>query len=103
MVPLSVQRAGLVPYETGLALQAELVAARKAGTIGDTLVLLPTTGLPIAGPSSSGEPEVGAGPEVYPYHSRTESRGPWSTRDGDVVSDANSASTRASIGAAPKG
>lgn len=40
MARLSVQRAGLVPYDAGLALQAELVAARKAGTIGDTLVLL---------------------------------------------------------------
>jgi lipoyl(octanoyl) transferase len=40
MVPLVVQRAGLVPYEAGLALQADLVAARKAGTIADTLVLL---------------------------------------------------------------
>lgn len=40
MTSLAVQRAGLVPYETGLALQAELVAARKTGTIPDTLVLL---------------------------------------------------------------
>ncbi len=40
MPPLRVQRAGLVPYETGLALQADLVAARKAGEIPDTLVLL---------------------------------------------------------------
>lgn len=37
---LRVQRAGLVPYEAGLALQADLVAARKAGSIPDTLVLL---------------------------------------------------------------
>lgn len=40
MPPLVVQRAGLMPYEAGLALQAELVAARKAGSIPDTLVLL---------------------------------------------------------------
>ena len=40
MRPLEVRHAGLVPYETGLALQAELVAARKAGEIPDTLVLL---------------------------------------------------------------
>ncbi|MGV3517852.1 lipoyl(octanoyl) transferase LipB [Luteitalea sp.] len=40
MPPLVVQRAGLVPYETALALQADLVAARKADTISDTLVLL---------------------------------------------------------------
>ena len=37
---LEVMRAGLVPYEAALALQADLVAARKAGTIPDTLVLL---------------------------------------------------------------
>ena len=40
MIPLVVQRAGLMPYETALALQADLVAARKAGTIPDTLILL---------------------------------------------------------------
>lgn len=40
MRPLHVRRAGLVPYEAGLALQAELVAARKADAIPDTLVLL---------------------------------------------------------------
>lgn len=40
MTPIDVQRAGLVPYETALTLQAELVAARKAGTITDTLLLL---------------------------------------------------------------
>ena len=40
MTPLVVRRAGLVPYEAGLALQADLVAARKAGEIPDTLVLL---------------------------------------------------------------
>jgi lipoyl(octanoyl) transferase len=38
--PLRVQHAGLVPYEAGLALQADLVAARKADAIPDTLVLL---------------------------------------------------------------
>ena len=40
MPQLEVMRAGLVPYEAALALQADLVAARKAGTIPDTLVLL---------------------------------------------------------------
>lgn len=40
MAPLDVRRPGLVPYEAGVAMQAELVAARKAGTIPDTLVLL---------------------------------------------------------------
>jgi lipoyl(octanoyl) transferase len=37
---LEVTRAGLVPYEAGLAMQAELVTARKTGTIADTLLLL---------------------------------------------------------------
>ena len=40
MARLEVMRAGLVAYETALALQAEMVAARKAGTIADTLILL---------------------------------------------------------------
>jgi lipoyl(octanoyl) transferase len=40
MPQLVVTRAGLVPYEAALALQADLVAARKAATIPDTLVLL---------------------------------------------------------------
>jgi len=31
---------GRVPYAEGLRIQAEIVAARKAGTIGDTLILL---------------------------------------------------------------
>ena len=38
--PLDVRRAGLVPYETALDLQAQLVASRKAGAIADTLLLL---------------------------------------------------------------
>jgi lipoyl(octanoyl) transferase len=40
MIPLVVQRPGLLPYETALTLQADLVAARKADTIPDTLILL---------------------------------------------------------------
>lgn len=39
-VRLVVRRAGVVPYQDALALQAELVAARKADVIPDTLVLL---------------------------------------------------------------
>ena len=31
---------GRIPYAEGLRIQAEVVAARKAGTIGDTLLLL---------------------------------------------------------------
>lgn len=40
MERLHVTRAGLVPYDAALALQADLVAARKAGTVADTLLLL---------------------------------------------------------------
>lgn len=40
MNSLEVTRAGLVPYEAALALQADQVTARKAGTIGDSLLLL---------------------------------------------------------------
>jgi len=38
--PLSVRRLGVVPYREGLDIQAELVAARRAGAIPDTLLLL---------------------------------------------------------------
>jgi lipoyl(octanoyl) transferase len=38
--PLAVQRAGLVPYARGLALQEDLVAQRRAGEVPDTLVIL---------------------------------------------------------------
>ena len=38
--PLAVRRLGLVPYADALDLQAELVAARRAGEIPDTLLLL---------------------------------------------------------------
>jgi lipoyl(octanoyl) transferase len=31
---------GRIPYDEGLRIQAEVVAARKAGLIGDTLILL---------------------------------------------------------------
>ena len=40
MTPIDVRRLGRVSYDDGLALQAELVEARRAGTIGDTLLLL---------------------------------------------------------------
>jgi lipoyl(octanoyl) transferase len=40
MRPLEVRRLGVVPYEGGLALQRELVEARKADRIPDTLLLL---------------------------------------------------------------
>lgn len=40
MPVLDVRHAGLVPYGQALALQAELVAARKADAIPDTLLLL---------------------------------------------------------------
>ena len=38
--PLSVRRLGRVEYETALALQKTLVEERRAGLIGDTLLLL---------------------------------------------------------------
>ena len=38
--PLAVRRLGLVPYGEGLRLQDELVVARRAGEIPDTLILL---------------------------------------------------------------
>lgn len=38
--PLDVRRLGLVPYEEALEVQAELVKARRAGDIPDTLLLL---------------------------------------------------------------
>ena len=40
MTRLEVTRAGLVSYEAALALQADLVTARKAGAIPDRLILL---------------------------------------------------------------
>jgi lipoyl(octanoyl) transferase len=39
-VALTVRRLGLVPYDEGLALQQQLVEDRRAGRIGDTLLLL---------------------------------------------------------------
>jgi lipoyl(octanoyl) transferase len=39
-IPLQVRRLGVVPYTEGLALQQELVAARKADRIPDQLLLL---------------------------------------------------------------
>ena len=38
--PLSVRRLGVVDYTAGLELQRELVEERRAGRIGDTLLLL---------------------------------------------------------------
>jgi lipoyl(octanoyl) transferase len=38
--PLNVQRLGLVPYAEALALQRSLVEERRAGRIGDTLLLV---------------------------------------------------------------
>jgi lipoyl(octanoyl) transferase len=40
MRPLEIRRLGLVPYDSALALQGELVEARKADRIPDTLLLL---------------------------------------------------------------
>jgi lipoyl(octanoyl) transferase len=40
MRPLEVRHLGVITYSDGLALQAELVQQRRAGTIPDTLLLL---------------------------------------------------------------
>ncbi len=53
---VEVRRLGLVPYADGLALQQELVAARREGAVPDTLLLLehpPTVTLGIRGKTSS--------------------------------------------------
>ena len=51
--PLEVRRLGRVPYGEGLALQEELVEARRAGTIPDTLLLLEHPHVITLGSSSS--------------------------------------------------
>src|SRR5256714_9725280 len=42
-MPINVVQLGRVPYALGLKLQAELIAARKASTVTDTLLLLEHT------------------------------------------------------------
>lgn len=51
--PLEVRRLGRVPYAEGLALQEELVEARRAGTVPDTLLLLEHPHVITLGSSSS--------------------------------------------------
>lgn len=53
---IEVRREGLVPYPAGLALQAELVEARKTGRIGDTLVLLEHPPVITLGVKTRGKP-----------------------------------------------
>ncbi|HUG36865.1 MAG TPA: lipoyl(octanoyl) transferase LipB [Candidatus Limnocylindrales bacterium] len=60
--PLAVQRAGLVPYAEGLALQQDLVARRRAGSVPDTLVVLEHPHVITLG-SSSDRADVLAGEE----------------------------------------
>lgn len=52
---LDVQRLGLVPYADALALQADLVARRRAGQIPDTLLLLEHPHVITLGSSSAEE------------------------------------------------
>lgn len=62
-MPLAVRRAGTMPYGEGLALQDRLVAARRAGEVPDTLVLLEHPHVITMG--SSAEPaHVLVGPEA---------------------------------------
>jgi lipoyl(octanoyl) transferase len=70
--PLSIHRAGLVPYGDGLRLQEDLVARRRGGDIPDTLVLLEHPHVITMGSSSDvghvllGEAErEAAGVELY--------------------------------------
>lgn len=53
---IAVRREGPVSYPDGLALQAELVEARKAGRIGDTLVLLEHPPVITLGVKTRGKP-----------------------------------------------
>jgi len=52
---INVVQLGRMPYGLGLKLQEELVAARKAGTIGDTLLLLEHTPVITLGRSARAE------------------------------------------------
>lgn len=53
---LTVRRPGLVSYDAGLALQDELVASRRAGAIGNTLVLLQHPPVITLGARTRGKP-----------------------------------------------
>jgi lipoyl(octanoyl) transferase len=54
--PITVRRLGLVDYTDGLALQSELVAQRKSGEVGDTLLLLEHPPVITLGAKTRGKP-----------------------------------------------
>jgi lipoyl(octanoyl) transferase len=63
MRPLEVRRLGLVPYGEGLELQKQLVLARRAGEIPDTLLLLQHPHVVTVGVKKDGRSHILATPE----------------------------------------
>ena len=63
MRPLEVRHLGVISYAEGLALQAELVQARRAGTIPDTLLLLQHPHVLTVGVKKDGRRNILATPE----------------------------------------
>jgi lipoyl(octanoyl) transferase len=63
MRPLEVRHLGVVSYADGLALQAELVQQRRAGTIPDTLLLLQHPHVLTVGVRKDGRAHILATPE----------------------------------------
>ena len=63
MRPLEVRHLGVISYADGLALQAELVQARRAGTIPDTLLLLQHPHVLTVGVKKDGRRNILATPE----------------------------------------
>lgn len=63
MTLVSVRRAGVVPYADALEMQRALVEARKAGRIGDTLVLLQHPHVVTIGVKRDGRRHIVATPE----------------------------------------
>jgi lipoyl(octanoyl) transferase len=63
MTPLQVRRLGLVPYADGLELQRQLVEARKADRIPDTLLLLQHPHVLTVGVKKGGRSHILASPD----------------------------------------
>ncbi len=63
MRPLEVRHLGVISYADGLALQTELVQARRAGTIPDTLLLLQHPHVLTVGVKKDGRRNILATPE----------------------------------------
>jgi len=61
--PLEVRRLGVVPYRDGLALQQQLVSARRAGEIPDILLLLQHPHVVTVGVKRDGRRHILATPE----------------------------------------